>query len=169
VGLGVAAVTAIVVPAVCEVRHEAAQTRRTVKLTDLTLVSAGATYDEWSAPADVQSDWQTSGLLALFARPPEDQPAPAQPSGDEAAREDTTFDPTWGNGEEPNWDFSEAQPARRMPPPRRYAPVNPAKVSRWWAAKPEPRPERHVKRPLPIPAAARVVPLPGPAVPAAVD
>jgi hypothetical protein len=118
VGLGVAAVTAIVVPAVCEVRHEAAQTRRTVKLTDLTLVSAGATYDEWSAPADVQSDWQTSGLLALFARPAEDQPAPAQPNDDATAREDTTFDPTWGNGEEPNWDFSEAQPARRMPPPR---------------------------------------------------
>lgn len=158
---GAAAVVALVVPAFYEVRHEATETRRTTKLADLTLVVAGVPGDEWSA-ADVEADCQIPGpgLLALFAAPPDDAPAPGQPAGDESAREDTTFDPTWGSGEQPNWDLAEAQPVRRMPPPRRYTPVNPAKVSRWWAAKPEPRPERHVKRPLPIPAASRVVPLP---------
>jgi hypothetical protein len=170
-GVGVTAVIAIVVPAICRVQHEAVEARRAVRLADLTLVIASEVNDEWPA-ADVQADCPPPGpgLLALFAKPPENQPAVAQPGGDESAPEDATFDPTWGNGEEPNWDFSEAQPVRRMPAARRYAPVNPAQVARWWAAKPEPRRERRVKRPLPLPAVTRVVPLPSVVSPgAAVD
>jgi hypothetical protein len=170
--VGLIVIVALIVPTFYEIRHEATETRRTIKLADLTLVVANETSDEW-ATGNVQPDCQIPGpgLLAFFATPADDRPTPAQPDGDESAREDTTFDPTWGNGSEPNWDMFEPQPVRKMPsapaPIRRYTPVNPVHVSRWWAAKPEPRPDRRPKRPLPVPAATRVVPLPSPGNPIA--